>query len=413
MSERPLLVFIKFARFSFTNGQIERFLHRHFAEFDIETIDVAAYLKSHPVVAAIAALETVLRERSALWDGRRTVREAIMHGLVRSPDLRRKVGAYLERTIRRRYGRARLMLISQTLFGCHVEGIPLYVYTDSAALTNLYTDTFRLADLPPATWLLLEKAFLHQAAMVFSWSSHVSRSLIELYHLPADRVDCLLAGCNFEPLPDYAAPAPFSNKTILFVGVEWERKGGPLLIEAFERLPRRHADARLLVVGCAPVLHVPQCTVVGRVDLAEMGNYYSRAAIFCLPTRSEPFGIAFIEAMSHALATVAPRMGAMPDYIEHGVSGRLHRPGDADDILQQLTWLLDNPDARHAMAIRGFDSVQGYRWDKVGRRMRDCIAVNFTRNGRVLLEPPAASNSALTTGAPPAFALSTQSPAPD
>jgi glycosyltransferase involved in cell wall biosynthesis len=385
MSAQPQLVFIKFGRFSFTNGRIEQFLRASFPEFDLETIDVASYLRRHRLITAIAILGTMLRCRRQLWDGRRPFRAALMHGLVRSPYLRRRVAAYLEHTIPHRFPRARLILVSQTLFGCNIPAIPTYIYTDSAALTNLYTDGFVLADLPPSDWLTLEAAFLHSAARIFTWSHHVTHSLRELYHLPAARVDRLLAGCNLQHLPAQPNPPPPDNKTILFVGVDWQRKGGPLLIEAFRRLPPRHADANLLIAGCALPLQIARCKVLGRVALADIGACYARAAIFCLPTRSEPFGIAFIEAMSHACAAVAPRMGAMPDYIDHGVSGLLHRPGDIDDILQQLTWLLDHPQARQAIARSGYAAVQEYRWEKVGRRMRESIAADFAANKRDLI----------------------------
>jgi len=373
MQDAPQIVFIRFGKFSHSNDRIAWLLAANYPARAVHTIDLAARMKRDLVGTGIGLAETILRARGALFDRRRSFRANLVHFFVRSPYLRRRMKAHLERMIAARWPGADFIFMSQTLFECDVPGIPIFIYTDSAALTNLYSENFQLPDLPPAAWLAMEKAALRRAARVFTWSHHVSRSLIDLYQLPADRIVRVRGGCNLERLPATAAPAPAQSKSILFAGVEWDRKGGPWLVEAFRRLPERHRDATLVIVGCAPPIDVPNCTVHGRVKLAEMESFYRRAAIFCMPTKAEPFGIAFIEAMAHAVATVAPRMGAMPDYIEHGVSGLLHRPGDIDDIAAQLIWLLDHPDRRRDMAARGFDAVLPYRWENVGRDIRDAI----------------------------------------
>ncbi len=377
MHDAPQIVFVRFGKFSHCNDRIEWLLAANFPACAVYTIDVATRMKRDVIGTAIGLAETILRARTALFYRRRSFRANLIHFFVRSPYIRRRMKAYLERTIAARCPRADFVFISQTLFECEVHGIPTFVYTDSAALTNLYAENFQLPDLPPVAWLVMEKAALRRAARVLTWSHHVSRSLMELYQIPRDRIVRVLVGCNLEALPAAATPAPAESKSILFVGVEWDRKGGPWLVDAFRRLPERHRDATLVIVGCNPPINLPNCTVHGRVPLAEMERFYHRAAIFCMPTKAEPFGIAFIEAMAHAIATVAPRMGAMPDYIDHGVSGLLHRPGDVDDIAAQLTWLLDHPDERRTIAAHGFDAVLPYRWENVGTAIRAAIDQYF------------------------------------
>jgi glycosyltransferase involved in cell wall biosynthesis len=380
MAGTPQIVFVRFGKFSYCNDRIGQLLAANFPACALHTIDVAACMKRDPIGTFIGLAETVLRARTALFDRRRSLRANLVHFLVRSPWLRRRMKARLERRIMARCPRPEYIFFSQTLFDCEIQGVPTFVYTDSAALTNLYSENFQVPDLPPPAWLVMEKAALRRAALIFTWSHHVSRSMMELYHIPANRIVRVLAGCNLAALPAVAAPAPAESKSILFAGVDWDRKGGPWLVEAFRRLPERHRDATLVVVGCAPAVDVPNCTICGRVELSEMARFYRRAAIFCMPTKAEPFGIAFIEAMAHAVATLAPDMGAMPDYIEHGVSGLLHRPGDIDDIAARLTWLLDHPEERRRMAARGFDAVLPYRWENVGRSIRGAIEAYEGRN---------------------------------
>ncbi len=210
-------------------------------------------------------------------------------------------------------------------------------------------------------------------------SNHVARSLSELYGIDAAKIVRVNAGANLREIPRAVCTAPAENKTILFVGLNWELKGGPELLQAFQKLPSRHSDATLMLVGAAPQIELPRCVIVGRVPPEKVPDRYRQAAIFCMPTHRDAFGIVFIEAIMHGVAVAAPRHGAMTDYIADKRTGVLFEPGDVDDIARALTWLLDNPQERRAMAERAFAAVSAsYNWDAVGSRLRAEMAPEQT-----------------------------------
>ena len=94
----------------------------------------------------------------------------------------------------------------------------------------------------------------------------------------------------------------YQRQSILFVGVDWKRKGGPVLIEAFEIVRKTYPNAILTVVGCKPDTHVGGVNEKGRVPLEELVDYYIEASIFCMPTIEEPFGIVFSGSYGSRLA---------------------------------------------------------------------------------------------------------------
>ena len=168
--------------------------------------------------------------------------------------------------------------------------------------------------------------------------------------------------------------ARYRRKEILFVGTEWERKGGPQLVAAFQKVFQRHPDARLKIVGCSPPLNVPGCEVVGRRPLAEVAQAYSTASVFCLPTRQEPFGIVLIEAMLSGLAIVATDAGAVPDLVEDGVNGRRVALDDLEGLASALIQLLDQPEKLEAQGRHSAQTArQCHTWDHVGSRIRSEI----------------------------------------
>src|SRR6185503_13075702 len=121
-------------------------------------------------------------------------------------------------------------------------------------------------------------------------------------------------------------------------------------------------------------IKLPNCVVHGRIPLSEVADAYNHASLFCLPTRNEPFGIAFIEAMSAGLGIVATDIGAVPDLVRPGHNGERVRMNDVPQLTAALVDLLNKPElleqyGRASSAIAN----QEYTWDAVGSRMKQII----------------------------------------
>jgi glycosyltransferase involved in cell wall biosynthesis len=397
-SERPLVYFIKLARFSNTNAYVEEQLRRCFPEATVQVVDLKSVFR-RPSWALLAGVTVALlslgRERLAGRKRAEPFIAAVLQKLLRMPVIFAALSRAARRAVQQEKRPVWFTLQTQSLWNGAAPGIPNFVYTDSTVLANLYFKTKDFHILRSGAWLECERGIYADAAKTFVMSEHVRRSLIEQYGIPPGKVMRAYVGANLAALPAEARPVRADNKTILFVGMEWERKGGPELLQAFARLPPRHADARLIIVGSSPPVADRRCQVAGRVPAQRVCEYYAQAAIFCMPTRLEPFGIAFIEAMMHAVAVAAPAHGAMPDYIRDKESGVLFEPGDCDDIARALTWLLDNPRQRQAIALRGCEAARTvYTWDAVGRRLRAGILAS-------LAGAPAPTAAAGTLGSGP------------
>jgi glycosyltransferase involved in cell wall biosynthesis len=261
----------------------------------------------------------------------------------------------------------------QSLFDARVPGIPHFVYTDHTHLANLGYPDFDPSALRSDRWVALERALYQSAHGVFTRSTHVSASLVGDYGCESARVVCVGAGSN-AAVPAQPVERAKGGQNILFVGVDWERKGGPELIAAFDRVRSRHPRATLTVVGCAPPLTVPGSGILGRRPVEEMHLHYRRADLFCLPTRREPFGVAFVEALHHGLPIVATRIGAVPDLVEHGANGFLIEVGDVDGLAAHLDRLLGDSALRLRMGAAGERRARDrYTWSAVARRITETV----------------------------------------
>jgi glycosyltransferase involved in cell wall biosynthesis len=259
---------------------------------------------------------------------------------------------------------------TQSLYDTSVPGVPHFIYTDHTHLSNLESVFFDPRRLRSPQWIALERTIYEHAALVFTRSHNVSADLYRHYGVPPEKVVCVYAGANV----NVAAARPgdgYSGQRILFVGNDWERKGGPDLAAAFKEVLRVLPNAHLTLVGATPALELPNCTVLGPLPAAEVSAQFSRASVFCLPTRLEPFGIVVLEAMHHRLPVVATAEGALPEMVRDGVTGRIVRPGDVGQLASALIELLRDPSRCRQFGEAGYELARHrYTWPAVGARLR-------------------------------------------
>ena len=125
---------------------------------------------------------------------------------------------------------------------------------------------------------------------------------------------------------------------ILFVGRLSGEKGILEFLQATEGLPR-------VIVGDGPLrARVPEA--VGFVPHGEIGPYYERAAVVCVPSRREGYGVVAREAMAYGRPVVASAVGGLVDAVEDGVTGLLVAPGEDPALRAALEQLLGDADLR-------------------------------------------------------------------
>lgn len=178
------------------------------------------------------------------------------------------------------------------------------------------------------------------ATLVYTFSHWARQAYLE-HGVPAERVRVLYPGFAVPPEPHPVARDGRAGRgvTFLFMGRQAARKGGADVLRAFASLRARVPSARLLYVSdTAPA---PQAGVeaLPLVPAQAVGDLYERADVFVNPTRAEGFGFTNAEAQGHGLPVISSRLGAIPEVVEHQVSGLLVTPGDDAGLVEAMTML--------------------------------------------------------------------------
>jgi glycosyltransferase involved in cell wall biosynthesis len=361
--------FMTIGPFSGINERVLERLRAEFPQLEADHIDIPTWVRGHRGIMAWNLVHVVtahgpaiLRDRVRLWGA--FYRTPYMLGAIRRAMGNRLAG-----------GGYAFSLQTQSLFDGSVPGVPHFVYTDHTELVNRYYPDHDASNEPPRRWLELERGIYEHARLVFTMSSHVSRSLSEHYSIDPARVHCVLAGANVARADASARAEPdYASKRILFAGRKWERKGGPDLLAAFRLVRDRDPEASLVIVGCSPDVSLQGVEVLGELGPGRLDEEYARAAVFCMPSLVEPFGIVFIEALSRGLPVVATSIGALPDIVEPGESGYLHEPHDAEGLAASLARLIADPGLCRRLGEHGRAFVsERYTWTRAVGLMAEQI----------------------------------------
>lgn len=354
---------------------VEEMLIRTFPEYQVETITLTNILKRRPDILALNALATIREYGRQILGRERAFRRAFLV----TPFLFRRVKHLVHRHLAGRQDEFTFSFQLQSLFDASTPFFPHYVYTDHTNLTNLTYSEFERAHVHSDAWLALEREVYHNAHHIFTRSSNITQSLVQQYALPEHKVTTAYVGVNAPAAPAPRDPGAYGKQHILFVGTDWERKGGPELVQAFAALRQRLPDARLTIVGCTPKIDVANCDVVGPVPVERLTDYYQAASVFCLPTKREPFGVVFVEAMAHKLPLIGTELGAIPDFVVPGETGYLVPPNDVPALTQALLNLLADPDGCRRMGEHGYRLArERYNWHHVGNTIRQVIVSSPT-----------------------------------
>jgi phosphatidylinositol alpha-mannosyltransferase len=181
-------------------------------------------------------------------------------------------------------------------------------------------------------------------------------------------------GSRFRPdLPALPELRTDGQATILFVGRMEQRKGLPTLLEAYARLRRRRADARLVVVGDGPMRWayerrcqadgVPDVSFLGRVSGQVLPRIYASADLFCSPaTGRESFGIVLLEAMASGVPVVASAIPGFSRVVEPGRDGVLVPPREPAAWAATLERMVADPALCRSMGRCGLEKAARYDW---------------------------------------------------
>lgn len=264
--------------------------------------------------------------------------------------------------------------------------VPIVLVEDAtfASLHNYYPQYSDLPRRAIRSMQTLSDSAIKKASMLIYTSAWAAQSAIDDYHADPDKVHVVPMGANFECAPgqEIIQQKKKSDQCrLLFIGFDWQRKGGDIAFETLLALEKHGIEAELIVCGCVPprkfshkrMRIIPYLDKNDAKQYKELEQLYLTSDFLLLPTRNECFGLVFCEANAFGLPVISTWTGGVPEVIREGENGFLlpfHARGS--NYAQVIARLYQNDQLYYDLvrsSRKAFDDR--LNWDAWG------MAVNF------------------------------------
>jgi glycosyltransferase involved in cell wall biosynthesis len=287
---------------------------------------------------------------------------------------RRGLGAMTAPAVRRRTRAAHDRLADAdalVLMGTTFEiprTIPYVTYDDMTV--PQFARLQRLPEVVTTPWKARQVRALDDAVACCVTGTWVADSLVSDYGVDAARIAPVGIGANTVSAP--VEDRDWSTPRFLFVGVDWERKGGRRVVDAFRDVRRAIPTATLELIGRIPEITEPGVTVRGWLDMRTAAGReallaaYRRATCFVMPSRFEPFAIVHAEAGMAGVPSIGTTQGGVAEVI--GPGGTTVDPGDHEALVRAMTTLAD-PDTARRLGALARPHAERFTWEAVSLRI--------------------------------------------
>lgn len=164
------------------------------------------------------------------------------------------------------------------------------------------------------------------------------------------------------------------GNTFLFVGKDFRRKNGPLVVEAFKLLRQRRADVKLNIIGPTDLnINEDGIRCLGRLSFEEEADYFNQSDVFVMPSLFEAYGLVFVEALLFGLPCIGRNAYEMPYFIDEGKTGYLLKEQSAEELSYLMEKSLVNQSLKQNVDSNFSFYKNEYSWDTVAKRIYEVI----------------------------------------
>jgi glycosyltransferase involved in cell wall biosynthesis len=226
---------------------------------------------------------------------------------------------------------------SSTSIAALETNLPIVYYTD-LTFDQIRRDYGKLSNLTRRALAEsdeIETSALNKATVAVFPSEWAMDSATREYGMSGDKVFKVPMGANLDVAPDaeQATGRKLEGECqILFVGVDWDRKGGQIALDAVRTLRGHGIASALTVCGCVPPVTDACMRVIPFLNKSDprdrwaFSRLFYESHFFVLPTKGDAFPIVLAEASAYGLPSLSSRTGGLEDLVFEGKNGFLLSP---------------------------------------------------------------------------------------
>lgn len=223
----------------------------------------------------------------------------------------------------------------------------------------------------------IERAGMHAADAVIAVSQLTRSICVTRYGVPADRVSVVYNGVDrSEDQPDAGVQIRSKDKIVLFLGRITMQKGPEYFIQAAKRVLEKIEDVKFVVAGSGDMavrmIEAAAASGIGHKVLftgflrgRDVQRVFEMADCYVMPSVSEPFGIAALEAMQHDTPVIISKQSGVSEVLTHALKVDFW---DTDEMANKIVAVLRHPPLGQTLRRHGAFELRGLTWDGAAQR---------------------------------------------
>lgn len=269
---------------------------------------------------------------------------------------------------------------------------PIVFWADAtcAGLVDFYPQYTNLCQESLENWHMMERLALQKCKLAIYASEWAAQTAIEHYNADPAKVKVVPFGANIDScktlneIKDAIESRPSNECKLLFLGVDWFRKGGDVALKVAEKLNNLGLKTELTVVGCQPIVDgtipnfvkplgfISKSTTEGKERINQL---LAESHFLILPSMAECYGVVFCEANSLGVPCISRKIGGIPTIIKPNINGNLFDfNADITEYCDYISRLFANYADYKDLALSAFNEYQArLNWTTAGQTVKKLL----------------------------------------
>lgn len=227
----------------------------------------------------------------------------------------------------------------------------------------------------------IERAGLNGADRVIAVSRLTKSIVHRKYGVPESKIDVVYNGvAQHEAQPQRGAAIESDDKIVLFLGRITMQKGPEYFIQAAKRVLEKYEKVKFVVAGSGDMAvrmieHAASIGIGHKVLFTgflrgrDVDRVYQMADCYVMPSVSEPFGIAPLEAMRNDVPVIVSKQSGVSEVLTHCLKVDFW---DIDEMANKIVAVLRYPPLGQTLREHGRFELRGLNWDGAAEK---CVRV--------------------------------------
>lgn len=236
----------------------------------------------------------------------------------------------------------------------------------------------------------IERRGMHSAVRVITVSMLTRNICHNRYGIPISKCDVVYNGVDLDPKALGLKTIERKDKVVLYFGRITMQKGPEYFVHAARRVLDVMEDVKFVVAGSGDqaqrMIELAAALGIGHKMLftgflrgKDIQRVFQIADVYVMPSVSEPFGIAPLEALGHRVPALISRQSGVSEVLQNALKFDFW---DTEDLANKIVAVLRHPPLQRTLREEGFDEVRGITWEGAAKKTLGVYRKAMTAVGR-------------------------------